>query len=175
MSQLTEIAEIAGATVADVVRVATHGGTTAADWDIAHAIQQVTGRPAAEVMWAEHSRRPEAPVPAPTNPQAVYDPEVTVYGENTSPEDPNRIAPHHPGDEDPGTDQTEDEADEATQVEELAAKVYSDLDDLLRKTNRSTGRMVRSWTTTAQARREIHQVLRSFQRRTRASHLALAA
>lgn len=164
MSLLSKVAALAGAAAADVVRVATHGGTTAADWDIARAIEQVTGRSAAETMWAGSSREArQSPDPdtGPANPHAVYDPQATVYAEDTQ----GQV-----------TDTPEqDDADDAVAVEALAAQVYSDLDDLLRTTERSTARLVRSWTTPAQAQRDLRQVLLTHPRtRSRARHRALA-
>src|SRR5690625_2085891 len=119
MSQLVQVAEIAGVTTTDVVRVATHGGTSASDWAIAHAIQQVTGRDAAETMWAGRNRQADPEQATQTNPRAIHDPEVTIYPENTSPEDSNRIAPHHPGDTE-DTENVEDVDDD--QAERVAAQ-----------------------------------------------------
>lgn len=85
MSQLAQVAEIAGVSTADVVRVATGGGTTAADWAIAAALEQVTGRPAAETMWAGPSREARhTPQTAPANPEAKHDRTVTVYAEDSN-------------------------------------------------------------------------------------------
>ena len=50
MSLVSQVAEVAGATTADVHRVLSHGGRTQDDWAIAHAIQTITGRSAYELM-----------------------------------------------------------------------------------------------------------------------------
>ena len=159
MSQLVQVAEIAGTTRADVVRVATHGGTSASDWAIAHAIQQVTGRDAAETMWAGRARQTEPETPAQTNPRAAHDPEVRIYPENTSPEDSNRIAPHHPGDHehDEDTSDTEDDA-ERVAAQTLADSVFADLAEVL-DNPRAAHRLTRAWTTPTEGRQVLVQVL----------------
>ena len=154
MSQLAQVAEIAGVSTADVVRVASEGGSSRADWAIAHAIEQVTNRPAADIMWAGASRETRhTPATTPTNPAAKHDRTVRIYPENTSPEDANRIAPHHPGDDTP----ERDEADEDTQVDELTAEVFSDLADLIGLV--PALRMTTAWTTPRTARTELHRLL----------------
>lgn len=150
MSQLVQVAEIAGVSTVEVVRVATRGGTTTADWDIAHAIEAVTGRPATDTMWAGPAREArQSPEAAPANPHAVHEPETTVYAEDHL-----------------------TEASEQDETEAFAAAVYSDLDDLLRSTTaRSTARMVRGWASTTQARRELRALLITHPRtRGRARH-----
>src|SRR5699024_11196348 len=124
-SQLVQVAEIAGVTTTDVVRVATHGGASASDWAIAHAIQTVTGRSAAETMWAGRARQAIPETPAQTNPNAEYDPEVRIYPENTSPEDSNRISAHHPGDTE-DTENVEDTEGAEEQAERVAAQNLAD-------------------------------------------------
>lgn len=106
MSMIALVMSSINATRADVVRVLNHGGSTEADWAIAHAIEAVTGRSAYELMmlagrdaevaeiWADS--RAEADPVAPTNPRAVYDPEITVYPEHTSPEEDREVIAHHP-------------------------------------------------------------------------------
>lgn len=74
MSLIAEVQEATGATRADIVRVASQGGTTVEDWAIAHAIQDVTGgrRLAADIMWAAHTRsgrQGENPTPTVPEPQ----------------------------------------------------------------------------------------------------------
>ncbi|MGW5880256.1 hypothetical protein ACWFMI_27290 [Nocardiopsis terrae] len=62
MSVIAEVMETTGATHADVIRVATQGGATARDWEIASAIEAAGGRLAFDLMcpenlWqAEHER-----------------------------------------------------------------------------------------------------------------------
>ena len=80
MSLIAEVAQVAQVTRADVRRVLSHGGTTRADWAIAHAIEQVTGRSAYELMltagrdqmideiWGDTGTPADAP--APTKPPA---------------------------------------------------------------------------------------------------------
>lgn len=155
MSLIAQVTATTGASRDDVLRVATHGGTSAADWDIARAIETITGRPAADIMWAAQDRLPEPHAIAPTNPHAQHDPEVRIYPEHTSPEESREVIAHPGHDEDDVDDQ--DSVDE--DVEEFAARVYSDLDDLLRPTLRSTARVIRAWTTTAQARQDLQALV----------------
>src|SRR5690625_2554522 len=119
MSLIAQVMQVAQTTRADVIRVLSHGGTTAQDWAIAHAIQTVTGRSAAETMWAGRARQADPEQATQTNPRAIHDPEVTIYPENTSPEDSNRIHPHHPGDTE-DTENVEDVDDD--QAERVAAQ-----------------------------------------------------
>ncbi|MGW8527015.1 hypothetical protein [Nocardiopsis sp. NPDC055824] len=67
MSLFAKVVAATGATTADVVRVATEGGTTSADWDIAVAIEKAGGRLASDLMFqperswrAEHTRLHDA-------------------------------------------------------------------------------------------------------------------
>ncbi|MBB5495778.1 hypothetical protein [Nocardiopsis metallicus] len=60
---LAEVIQATGATKADVLRVATQGGATARDWEIARAIEAAGGRLASDLMFqpeqswrAEHER-----------------------------------------------------------------------------------------------------------------------
>ena len=160
MSQLVQVAEIAGVTTTDVVRVATHGGASASDWAIAHAIEQVTGRPAAETMWAGRARQAIPETPAQTNPNAEYDPEVRIYPENTSPEDSNRISAHHPGDHEHDEDDqdTSDVQAERVAARALADQVFSDLAEVLDNPG-AAHRLTRAWTTPAEGRQLLTQVL----------------
>ncbi|MCY9787953.1 hypothetical protein KIK06_29155 [Nocardiopsis sp. EMB25] len=162
MSRIAQVMEATGATRADVVRVATHGGTTRADWDIAHAIEAITGRSAYELMRTAGYReavaeiwsgsRAEAETPAPTNPRAEYDPEVVVYGENTAPDDLNRIAPHHPHDDD------QDQEDDLQAAAELAAHVHADLAEVLADPD-AAARLTAAWSTPAEGRELLLNVL----------------
>lgn len=117
---VAQIAEIAGTDRAAVLRVLAGGGSSAADWGIAQAVERVTGRLAADVMWGR--REIEAPEVAPTNPAAVYDPQVTVYAEDKHGlvTETGEQAEHAPQSE-------EAEEDGAQAAEDLAASVYSDL------------------------------------------------
>lgn len=207
---LAQVIQTTGATKADVLRVATQGGTTASDWDIATAIETAGGRLASDLMcqpdhlWqAEHDRlynalwhetapkdveflrhhaqaagidditpllpavAEETHEPAPASPALASD--VTVYTEdaNTLVTDIPESHPRTPEDETVET------------VETFAARVYSDLDDLLRRTLRSTGRLVRSWTCLSQARRDTAVLVTQARARRRAQRrsrtLTLAA
>lgn len=71
-----------GATRAEILRVATRGGTTEADWAIARTIERLGGRRAADLMWGPE--RIPTQTPAPTNPNAVYDPTVAIYAEDAN-------------------------------------------------------------------------------------------
>lgn len=167
MSQLVQVAEIAGTTTTDVVRVLSHGGTTQTDWAIAHAIEQVTGRDAYELMltagrtaevariWADTGTPAEAP--AQTNPRAEYDPTVTIYPENTSPEDSNRIAPHHPGDTEDTENVEDDDQAERVAAQNLADQVFSDLAEVTNSI--TTAHLATGWHTPAETRRAVRAVL----------------
>src|SRR5699024_694816 len=158
MSQLVQVAEIAGVTTTDVVRVATHGGTSASDWAIAHAIQQDTGRAAAGTVWAGRNRRADPEQATQTNPRAVHDPEVTIYPANPSPADSNRIAPHHPGDTEDTEDVEDVDDDQAERVaaQNLADQVFSDLAEVLDNPG-AAHRLTRAWTTPAEGRQILTQ------------------
>lgn len=172
MSQLVQVAEIAGTTTTDVVRVLSHGGTTQTDWAIAHAIQTVTGRDPYELMltagrtaevariWADTGEVAEAP--AQTNPNAVHDPTVTIYPENTSPEDSNRIAPHHPSNHEDDTVEDTEDVDDEEQAERVAAQnladqVFSDLAEVTDSI--TTAHLATGWHTPAETRRAVRAVL----------------
>ena len=172
MSLIAQVAEIAGTTTTDVVRVLSHGGTTQTDWAIAHAIHTATGRDPFELMltagraaevariWADTGTPAETP--AQTNPNAVHNPEVTIYPENTSPEDSNRIAPHHPGDTE-DTENVEDTEGAEEQAERVAANhlansVFADLAEVLDNPG-AAHRLTRAWTTPAEGRQILTQVL----------------
>lgn len=107
------------------------------------------------------------PTPEPTPAAPTLAPDITVYTEdaNTLVTDIPESRPRTPEDE------TEDET-----IDSFVARVYSDLDDLLRCTLRSTGRLVRSWTCLSQARRDtaalVNQARRRAQRRSRPLPLA---
>ncbi|MBB5436297.1 hypothetical protein [Nocardiopsis composta] len=120
---VAQIAEIAGVDRAAVLRVITGGGTSAADWGIAQAVETVTGRRAADVMWG-HTSDFDAPAPAPTNPRAVHDPSTTIYAEDSHGlvTETGEQAEHAPQSE-----EVEEEEDGAQAAEDLAASVYSDL------------------------------------------------
>lgn len=163
MSLIAQVMQVAQATRADVVRVVSHGGITREDWAIAHAIESVTGRSAAETMWAGRARQADPEQATQTNPNAVHDPEVTIYPENTSPEDSNRIAPHHPSNhedvEDTDTENVEDD-DQAERVaaQNLADQVFSDLAEVLDNPG-AAHRLTRAWATPAEGRQILTQVL----------------
>ncbi|SIO84651.1 hypothetical protein BQ8420_02985 [Nocardiopsis sp. JB363] len=169
-------------------RVLSHGGHTQADWAIAHAIQTITGRDAYELMltagrsaeiaeiWAD-SRADVAPV-APANPRAVHDPTVTIYGENTSPDETRQIAPHHPGDHD---EEIVEEQDEAATAEQLADTLFSDLAEVTNSI--ATAHLATGWNTPDETRRAVRAVLLTNPATTRRAryraqlqhHLATAA
>ena len=172
MSLIAQVMQVAQTTRADVIRVLSHGGTTQTDWAIAHAIHTVTGRDPYELMltagrtaevariWADTGTPAETP--AQTNPRAEHDPEVTIYPENTSPEDSNRIAPHHPGDTE-DTENVEDTEGAEEQAERVAAQnladqVFSDLAEVL-DNPRAAHRLTRAWTTPTEGRQVLVQVL----------------
>lgn len=179
MLSIAEVVEATGATRAEILRVATRGGTTEADWRIAHAIEAAGGKRAAELMltagrdqmiaeiWGDSGAAPE-PV-APTNPRADYDPETRVYSEPTAPDGPNRIAPHHPH------DQGEDDPQAARA--DQAATVHADLAALTDDPD-TAERIYRRWASPIDAvhqaaRREVQQLLLSHPRtRRRAAHRA---
>lgn len=185
---IAEVAQVAGVTTADVHRVLNHGGTTQADWNIAHAVQTVTGRSAYELMltvgreqevaaiWAD-SRADTDPV-APTNPRAVHDPDIVIYGENTSPEETRQVAPHHPGEHNDEIVEDTQEQTEAAAAEQLAHTVFADLAEVL-DDNDAAHQITRSWSTPDQARQSVALVLetdpRHWIRARYQAHLATAA
>ena len=161
MSLIAQVMQVAQATRADVIRVLSHGGTTAQDWAIAHAIQTVTGRSAPETMWAGRARQANPEQATQTNPNAVHDPTVTIYPENTSPEDSNRIAPHHPSnheDVEDTEDVEDDDQAERVAAQNLADQVFSDLAEVLDNPG-AAHRLTRAWTTPAEGRQILTQVL----------------
>ena len=164
MSLIAQVAEIAGTTTADVHRVLSHGGTTQADWAIAHAIHTVTGRSAYDFMlmagrdveiaaiWADTGTPAESP--APTNPHAVHDPTVRIYGENTSPEAAPTVLPDHPG---AVEDDTVEDVDEQDQATHLADTLFSDLAEVTNSI--TTAHLATGWHTPAETRRAVRAVL----------------
>ena len=166
---IAQVAEIAGTTTADVHRVLSHGGTTQTDWAIAHAIEQVTGRDPYELMltagreaevariWADTGEVAEAP--AQTNPRAVHDPTVTIYPENTSPEDSNRIAPHHPSNHEDveDTEDVDDDQAERVAANHLADTLFADLAEVTDSI--TTAHLATGWHTPAETRRAVRAVL----------------
>lgn len=161
MSVITEVMERTGATRADIVRVATYGGTTTADWAIAHAIQTITGRSAYELMltagrdqmiaeiWGDTGTPAEAP--APTNPKAEYDETVTVYSEDTSPESPNQVTP----------DRLSDTTEAPTEDEQLRTRAWAAVANITHATKDAIDRMVARWKTPTAIYTGIGNVVRS--------------
>lgn len=164
MSQLVQVAEIAGTTTTDVIRVLSHGGTTQTDWAIAHAIEQVTGRSAADTMWAGRARRANPAQTTQTNPRAIHDPEVRIYAENTSPEATPTVLPDHPSTHvDDTVEDVEDTEGAEEQAERVAAQnlaeaVFADLAEVLDNPG-AAHRLTRAWTTPAEGRQLLTQVL----------------
>ncbi|SHK92784.1 hypothetical protein SAMN05421803_14325 [Nocardiopsis flavescens] len=170
MSVITEVMKRTGASRTEILRVATRGGTTQADWAIAHTIERLGGRRAADLMWGPE--RIPTQTPTATNPHAEHDPEITVYSEDTAPDSPNRIAPHHPHD-----------GGEAGPLEaraDQASTVHADLVDLTEDTT-TAGRVSRRWASPIDAvhqaaRRTVQQLLLAHPRtRRRAAHRARQA
>ncbi|MBB6122206.1 hypothetical protein [Nocardiopsis algeriensis] len=176
MLTIAQISEATGATRADIVRVLRgQSSSTTHDWEIAHAIEAAGGRKAAELMltagrehmiatiWGDSGASAEAPTQ--TNPNAVYDPEVTVYPEDTAPDGPNRISPHHPHGDDQAQD--EPEVEDRAAAEELAAEVHADLAEVLDDPAAgidgatAASRITAAWTTPAEARQVLLRVLQT--------------
>lgn len=172
MSLIAQVMQVAQTTRADVHRVLSHGGTTAQDWAIAHAIHTVTGRDPYELMltagrtaevariWADTGEVAETP--AQTNPRAIHDPEVTIYPENTSPEDSNRIAPHHPGDTEDTenveeVEEVDDDQAEWVAAQNLADQVFSDLAEVTNSI--PAAHLATGWHTPDETRRAVRAVL----------------
>lgn len=167
MSMIALVMSSINATRTEVVRVLNHGVRSDADWAIAHAIEKVSGQSAYELMmlagreaevaeiWADS--RPQDPEPVAVEPSLA--PDVTVYAE-----DANELVTDIPE----SRPRTPEDEDEPETVEGFAARVYSDLDDLLRRTLRSTGRLVRSWGSLSQARRETAVLVNQARARRRA-------
>ncbi|MES0838437.1 hypothetical protein, partial [Nocardiopsis tropica] len=160
--KITDVMKAARATRADVLRVASKGGTTEADRRTAVAIEAAGGRRAEVLMdmgWrAEHTRlqealwletreedfdflaehaakvgitdislltpavsetRPEQDTPRPPAAERVR--EVRIYSEETAPDAPARVAPHHPHDDEP----TEDQLDPAERRERHRVRLWA--------------------------------------------------
>src|SRR5699024_11081729 len=132
-----------------------------------------TGRDAYELMltagrtaevariWADTGEVAETP--AQTNPNAVHAPEVRIYAENTSPENSNRITPHHPSTHAADTVESTQDLHDEHQAEQAAAnhlanQVFSDLAEVL-DNPRAAHRLPRAWTTPAEGRQVLVQVL----------------
>ena len=157
MSVTTQVMRRTGASRADIVRVAAHGGITAADWGIAHAIEQITGRPAADIMWG-HPGDFDAPAVESTNPHAVHDPQVRIYDEPTAPDAPQTALPDHPHE----TDDTPEPVDEIDDQDEtdpgraawnafLHTHVWADVAALTGGAPGEIARTVRPWATARDA------------------------
>ena len=161
MSLVSQVAEVAGATTADVHRVLSHGGRTQDDWAIAHAIQTITGRSAYNLMYTAGRAADIAQIwgdsgtpvgaPAPANPHATYVEDVTVYPEDTSPESPNRVSPHH----------LSDTTEAPTEDEQLRTQAWAAIANITHATREGIDRMVARWTTTSAIYTGIGNVLRS--------------
>ena len=161
MSLVSQVAEVAGATTADVHRVLSHGGRTQDDWAIAHAIQTITGRSAYELMytagraadiaqiWADTSAPVEAP--APTNPHATYVEDVTVYAEDTSPESPNRVTP----------DRLSDTTEAPTEAEQLRTQAWAAIANITHAPREVIDRMVARWATPSTIYAGVANIVRS--------------
>lgn len=120
MSLVERIAQVTGYARADIVRVASGQGRTAADWGIAHAIQVVTGRSAVDLMLGHASDYQPAPAET-TNPAAVYDPETAVYAE-----DADGLTSEYVVETRPATP-ADDGQDAGQGVEDLVVRVHADL------------------------------------------------
>lgn len=156
---IAQIAEAAQATRADVIRVATHGGTTQQDWDIAYAIEAAGGRRATDLMftagreqeiaaiWADS--RDDQTETAPANPHAVYDEVVTVYPENTSPDETREVIPHHPG----------DTTEAPTEEETLQIQVWAAVADITGGNCAEVDHIVAGWTSNEEIRIGITNLL----------------
>ncbi|WP_116247736.1 hypothetical protein [Nocardiopsis sp. FIRDI 009] len=172
MSLIAQVVAATGATRADVIRVATRGGTTARDWDIAHAIEAITGRSAYELMltagrdqmiaeiWGDSGAPAQAPTQ--TNPRAEYDPTVKIYDEPTAPDAPNTVLPDHPNDHpnevddepvDEIDDQDQDETDpgRAAWNTMLHTHIWADVAALTGGAPGEIARTVRPWATARDA------------------------
>ena len=156
---IAQIAEAAQATRADVIRVLNHGGTTQADWDIAYAIEAAGGRSACDLMFAagrdaEIARiwadsRDDQTETAPANENAVYDELVTVYPENTSPDETREVIPHHPG----------DTTEAPTEDEQLQIQVWAAVADITGGNCAEVDRLVAGWTSIGAIRIGITRLL----------------
>ena len=161
MSLVSQVAEVAGVTTADVHRVLSHGGRTQDDWAIARAIQAVTGRDAYTLMytagraadiaqiWGDTGAPVEAPAPA--NPHAEYDETVTVYAEDTSPESPNQVTPHHLG----------DTTEAPTEDEQLRTQAWAAIANITHATREVIDRMVARWDTPSAVYAGVANIVRS--------------
>lgn len=133
-SMLAQVMKITGATRVDVIRVATHGGTTASDWEIATAIAGITRRPVDQIMWG-HSGGSLAPA----NPEAEYDKTVTIYAEDAS-----GLVTDTP--ETRGQDDT-DGMDEQDETEQLRIRAWAAVAAITNATKEAIDRMVARWLT----------------------------
>ncbi|PWV44547.1 hypothetical protein [Nocardiopsis sp. L17-MgMaSL7] len=170
---LAQVIQTTGATRADVIRVATSGGTTRTDWAIAHAIEAAGGRSAYELMllagreeevaqiWADS--RDQTPEVAPTNPKAKYDKTIRVYPEQTSPEENREVIAHHPGDP---AEVVEDQ--EQAEVAKLRTLAWAAIANLTRATKDAIDRMVSKW----QTRRAVHAGFTNVMRTARSTRAA---
>ncbi|SIO86168.1 hypothetical protein [Nocardiopsis sp. JB363] len=146
-SMLAQVMEITGATRVDVVRVATHGGTTQDDWEIATAIADITRRPVDQIMWG-HS----GAALAPANPEAVYDKTVTIYAEDSS-----GLVTDTP--ETRGQD--DDSAEEQDEDEQLRIRAWAAIANITSATREAIDRMVARWTTRRAIYTGVANVLRA--------------
>lgn len=159
MSLISKVAAATGVTRADVVRVATRGGTTQQDWDIAYAIEAAGGRRATDLMFAagreqEIARiwadsRDDQTETAPANENAVYDELVTVYPENTSPDETREVIPHHPG----------DTTEAPTKEETLQVQTWAAVADITGGNCAEVDRLVADWTSIGAIRIGITRLL----------------
>lgn len=147
-SMFAQVMEITGATRADIVRVATHGGTTQDDWEIATAIAEVTRRPADQIMWG-HS----GGALAPSNPEAVYNPAVTIYAEDAS-----GLVTDIP--ETRGQDDT-DSTDEQDETEALRVRAWAAIANITSATREVIDQLVARWGTRHAIYSGVANILRS--------------
>ncbi|MET9713359.1 hypothetical protein [Nocardiopsis alba] len=155
---IAQIAEAAQATRADVIRVLNHGGTTQQDWDIAYAIEAAGGRSACDLMFAAGRDAEIARIwadsrddqtPEPTNPHAVYDEVVTVHPEDTTPDSPNHVSPHHPG----------DTTEAPTEEETLQVQTWAAVADITGGNVAEVDHIVAGWTSLEEIRIGITRLL----------------
>ncbi|WP_017590827.1 hypothetical protein [Nocardiopsis ganjiahuensis] len=219
-SMLAQVIQITGATKTDILRVATQGGATARDWEIAEAIEAGGGRRADDMMcqpehlWqAEHERLQnalwhqtrdedieflrhhaaqagikdvelllpavieETPEPtAPTNPAAVYDPEVVIYPEHTSPEESRELIEHHPHTDDTDellVDGPDDEPGTAAWNELKHTAVWAEAARLTEQDPEMVTRTIARWKSAHQAIEGLSALLKA--RRPQRPRVSLAA
>ncbi|WP_160050104.1 MULTISPECIES: hypothetical protein [unclassified Nocardiopsis] len=107
---------------------------------------------------------------APTNPHAVYDPEVRIYGEPTAPDAPQTVLPDHPSEE------PEDDTP-AARSDRHQVRVWAGIAGLTGATKDTVDRLVQRWATPHALRRGLTGLLRraaergSERRRARAQYL----